>query len=65
MIVIVNGRSVETGAGSLAALVGDLHPDAGRVATAVNGRFVRAGERSETGISNGDQIEIVSARQGG
>lgn len=36
-----------------------------KVATAVNGNFVPAERRAEFQIEDGDQLEIVTPRQGG
>ena len=63
--ITVNGASVATGAATLAALVAEQDLADARVATAVNGDFVPERRRAETPLSDGDRIEIVSARQGG
>jgi sulfur carrier protein len=63
--VSVNGRRTATGART----VNDLLQQGGlasmTVATAVNGHFVPASRRATTQLQAGDQIEIVSPRQGG
>lgn len=63
--ISVNGQSRETGAETLAALIAELDFANLRVATAMNGEFVPAGARAATRLSAGDEIEVVSARQGG
>jgi sulfur carrier protein len=65
MVVIVNGREIETAARMLADLVSEQSLGDVKIATAVNGKFVPATRRSETPIAPGDRIEIVSPRQGG
>jgi sulfur carrier protein len=61
----VNGEPAETAAGTLAALVESLGFAENAVATALNGAFVPRGQRSATGLSAGDKVEIVAPRQGG
>lgn len=63
--VTVNGSDVETGAPDLAALIVELDFVGERVATAVNGEFVRREARTSVRLTSGDRIEILSARQGG
>ena len=65
MVVIVNGKEVETSALSLAALVAEQALGEHRIATALNGQFVAAAARGATPLKAGDRIEIVSPRQGG
>ncbi len=65
MTVTVNGQPHETGAASLEALLQELGYSERRVATAVNGDFVRAALRGETAISPGDRIDVVVPMQGG
>ncbi|MGE3066271.1 MAG: sulfur carrier protein ThiS [Hyphomicrobiaceae bacterium] len=65
MDVRVNGERLATRAGTLAELVDELgHGDA-KVATARNGAFVAERLRAATRLEAGDEIEIVSPRQGG
>lgn len=61
----VNGATVAVHAQTLAELLGELGYGDAKVATALNGAFVAAGARRITGLSSGDQIEIVAPRQGG
>ena len=63
--ITVNGRPVATEADTLAALVAEQGLGDARVATALNGAFVAAPRRADTPLADGDQIEIVSVRQGG
>ncbi|MBN8911817.1 MAG: sulfur carrier protein ThiS [Rhizobiales bacterium] len=61
----VNGAAVASAAGTLAELVAAQGFAGVKVATAVNGEFVPERRRAETPLSDGDRIEILSARQGG
>jgi sulfur carrier protein len=63
--ILLNGKPAMVRAASLAELVlgQDLHGQ--RIATAVNGRFVPEAQRATTALASGDQVEIVSPRQGG
>lgn len=63
--VTVNGSDIETSAPDLAALIADMDFAGQRVATAVNGEFVRQDARAGVRLAPGDRIEILSARQGG
>ena len=61
----VNGEECSTQARTLEALLISLEFTKIRVATAINGEFVPASQRASIQLSTGDNIEIVSARQGG
>lgn len=63
--VTVNGSEIETDAFDLAALILAMDFGGQRVATAVNGEFVRQDARAAVRLAPGDRIEILSARQGG
>ena len=63
--LVVNGDDVEAKAKNLADLLDELGYGNAKVATAVNGEFVPAGERSELQLSGADRVEIVAPRQGG
>lgn len=65
MKITVNGAAYETGAATLAALLGELGHDAAVVATAVNGDFAARASRESVVLTAGDQIEIVAPMQGG
>jgi sulfur carrier protein len=63
--VMVNGQPRNTGARTLAELVDEAGFSGMRIATAVNGDFVSERARASRELADGDQIEIVSPRQGG
>ncbi|HMK91331.1 MAG TPA: sulfur carrier protein ThiS [Methylocystis sp.] len=65
MRVEVNGETRDVEAATLARLLAELGYGEGPVATAVNHEFVRARDREETPLRDGDAVEIVSPRQGG
>jgi sulfur carrier protein len=61
----LNGESVATRTSTLDALLVEKGYADAKVATAVNGTFVPARNRAAKALSDGDHIEVVSARQGG
>lgn len=63
--VIVNGNEEQTEARTLDGLLRELGYGTAKVATALNGQFVPAAERSNVQLDSGAKIEIVSPRQGG
>ncbi|MDQ0467720.1 sulfur carrier protein ThiS [Labrys wisconsinensis] len=65
MTIIVNGQARELAAATLDALLEALDLGGAVVATAVNGRFVRAAERPQTRLAEGDAVEILAPMQGG
>ncbi|MEM7777214.1 MAG: sulfur carrier protein ThiS [Pseudomonadota bacterium] len=65
MRVIVNGNEEQTEARTLDGLLRELGYGTAKVATALNGQFVPAAERSNVQLDSGAKIEIVSPRQGG
>lgn len=65
IVLTVNGRRETVAARTIADLVTVRGLADMRVATALNGRFVPAAARATTVLSEGDRVEIVSARQGG
>jgi len=65
MKITVNGDPVELDAGSVTAVLAQLGYGDAKVATAVNGVFVPAGQRDDTALGAGDALEIVAPRQGG
>ncbi len=65
MVVIVNGKEVETAARLLEDLIAEQSLADRKIATALNGQFIAASRRKETSLQPGDRIEIVSPRQGG
>lgn len=65
MHVIVNGERTEIGATDLTALLSELDYEDTHVVIAVNCHVVPRTRWAETQIKNGDEIEIVTPRQGG
>ncbi|WP_041318383.1 sulfur carrier protein ThiS [Hyphomicrobium nitrativorans] len=63
--ITVNGRATRTTAATLAGLVVEQGFAEGRVATAVNGDFVAERARAAARLRDGDNVEILSVRQGG
>ncbi|MDE2577629.1 MAG: sulfur carrier protein ThiS [Hyphomicrobiales bacterium] len=61
----VNGSEMNVDATTLAALLLELSHEEGAVATARNGAFVRRKDRAQTQLREGDEIEILTPRQGG
>ncbi|HIF76697.1 MAG: sulfur carrier protein ThiS [Sulfitobacter sp.] len=65
MKIEVNGEAREVTATQLNAVLVELGWGEAKVATALNGNFVPAGARGATTLSDGDQLEVLSAMQGG
>jgi sulfur carrier protein len=65
MQIQVNGKALEVGAETLAALLAELDYEDGAVATALNQTFVRKTDRAKTPLKEGDAVEILVPRQGG
>jgi sulfur carrier protein len=65
MNISVNGEPHEVRAGTLAALLDELDFGDATVATALNRNFVRKKDREATPLSDGDEVEILTPRQGG
>jgi sulfur carrier protein len=65
MDIRVNGTPLQVEATTLARLVAELDYEDNAVATAVNQCFVRRKDRQETELHDGDEIEILTPRQGG
>lgn len=65
MQIRVNGKELDVGATTLAALLDELEYQDMVVATALNQTFVRAADRSKTPLKTGDAIEILTPKQGG
>lgn len=63
--VFVNGNERRTAARTLAELLVELGYGDQRVATAVDGEFIPVADRPAAQLKDGNQIEIVSPRQGG
>ena len=66
MNVIVNGQPVELSDGATtAAAVQVLTSAPSGIAVAVNGAVVRRSEWESTPLTDGDQVEVLTAVQGG
>jgi sulfur carrier protein len=65
MLVIVNGEHTEIAATDLHGLLGELDYPGTQVAIAVNYQVVPRARWGETALNSGDQIEIITPRQGG
>lgn len=65
MRVTVNGEHKEIAASNLAGLLGEMEYEDTRVAIAVNYQVVPRARWQATALNNGDQIEIITPRQGG
>jgi sulfur carrier protein len=65
MQIHVNGKVLDVGAETLAALLAELDYEDGAVATALNQTFVRKTDRAKTPLKEGDSVEILVPRQGG
>ena len=61
----LNGTPTEITAPTLAEALTELGYQTSALATALNGRFVPAGERAATPLREGDQIEVLAPMQGG
>lgn len=61
----VNGKPLETGVQTLGELLRELKMPAVGIAVAVNDLVVRRAAHAEFALSDGDQIEIIRAVQGG
>ena len=65
MLVVLNGERTEIAARDLAALLSERDYTHTHVAIALNQRVVPRAAWSDTALNSGDQIEIVTPRQGG
>ena len=65
MHVIVNGRQTDIAATNLDRLLDELDYDDTYVAVAVNAEVVPRARWADTRLESGDQIEIITPRQGG
>jgi sulfur carrier protein len=65
MRVTVNGEPREIAAQSIAALLGELDYEGSHFAIAVNFDVLPKSRWAETPIRAGDEIEIITPRQGG
>ena len=65
MRVIVNNEPREVRGSTLAELLEELGLGGAVVATAVNGSFTPAGQRSSRALADGDRVEVLAPMQGG
>ena len=65
MRVIVNGEQREISAGSVDALLGELGYEGTHFAIALNFDVLPRAKWAQTPLKNGDEIEIITPRQGG
>lgn len=65
MNIRVNGAPLQVEATTLAALLRELDYEDAAVATALNQTFVRRVDRGGTALNEGDEVEILTPRQGG
>jgi len=65
MFVIVNGERREIAATRIDQLLGELDYAGTHLAVAVNFDVVPRGRWAETALKDGDQVEILTPRQGG
>jgi sulfur carrier protein len=65
MRVIVNGEPREISSSSVEALLRELDYEGSHFAIAVNFDVVPRGAWEQTSIKAGDEIEIITPRQGG
>jgi sulfur carrier protein len=65
MRVIVNGEEREISSASVDALLGELDYEGTHFAIAINYDVVPKSRWAETPIKSGDEIEIITPRQGG
>ena len=65
MRVIVNGEQREIASGSVDALLGELEYEGTHFAIALNYDVLPRSRWAQTALKNGDEIEIITPRQGG
>ena len=65
MRVIVNGEPREISSDRVDALLGELDYEGNHFAIAVNYDVLPKSRWAQTPIKNGDEIEIITPRQGG
>jgi sulfur carrier protein len=65
MRVIINGEEREIAAMSVAALLGELDYEGTHFAVAINYDVLPRSKWAETHLKAGDEIEIITPRQGG
>jgi sulfur carrier protein len=65
MRVTVNGEQREINSDSVDALLGELEYEGTHFAIALNYDVLPRGKWAETPLKSGDEIEIITPRQGG
>lgn len=65
MVLIVNGEATETGATRIPVLLDELGVEGSFVAVAVNREVVRRADWPSRPLAEGDEVEVVTPRQGG
>jgi sulfur carrier protein len=65
MFLIVNGERREIAATRVDALLGELDYQGNHLAVALNYDVVPRARWAETALNDGDQVEILTPRQGG
>jgi sulfur carrier protein len=65
VVLTVNGERQEVAAATVAALLQALGYEGRFFAVAVNQEVVRRARWAETPLAEGDQVEILTPRQGG
>jgi sulfur carrier protein len=65
MRILVNGASREVRAADLSVALEELGYGGAVIATAVNGEFVPAAERSAARLAEDDELEVLAPMQGG
>jgi sulfur carrier protein len=65
MRVIINGEAREISSKSVDALLGELDYEGTHFAIALNCDLLPKSRWAETSLKNGDEIEIITPRQGG
>jgi sulfur carrier protein len=65
MRVTINGQACEISSRSVDALLGELEFEGTHVAIALNYDVVPKSRWAETSLKHGDEIEIITPRQGG
>jgi sulfur carrier protein len=65
MRVIINGEQREVASTRIDALLGELEYEGTHFAIAVNYDVLPKSRWAETSLKNGDEIEIITPRQGG
>jgi sulfur carrier protein len=65
MRVIINGEAREISSKNVDALLGELDYEGAHFAIALNYDLLPKSRWAETSLKNGDEIEIITPRQGG